>query len=94
MGVARSTAHRLLSMLSYRDFAVQDGDRRYSAGPVLSLAARTHSRAALLRAVAMPHLTVLTGRVAESTPTSWLLPATTCRSSARWRHPGPARGQP
>ncbi|HSU09086.1 MAG TPA: IclR family transcriptional regulator [Pseudonocardia sp.] len=67
LGVARSTAHRLLSMLSYRDFAVQDGDRRYSAGPVLSLAARTHSRAALLRAVAMPHLVVLAGRVAEST---------------------------
>ena len=67
LGVARSTAHRLLSMLSYRDFAVQDGDRRYSAGPVLSLAARTHSRAALLRTVAMPHLVVLAGRVAEST---------------------------
>lgn len=67
LGVARSTAHRLLSMLSYRDFAVQGGDRRYSAGPVLALAARTHSRAALLRAVAMPHLTVLTERVVEST---------------------------
>ena len=67
LGVARSTAHRLLSMLCYRDFAVQDGDRRYSAGPVLSLAARTHSRAALLRTVAMPHLVVLAERVAEST---------------------------
>lgn len=67
LGVARSTAHRLLSMLSYRDFAVQDGDRRYSAGPVLSLAARSHSSAALLRAVAMAHLTALTGRTAEST---------------------------
>ena len=67
LGVARSTAHRLLSMLCYRDFAVQDDDRRYSAGPVLSLAARSHSRAALLRAVAMPHLTALTERVAEST---------------------------
>ena len=67
LGVARSTAHRLLSMLCYRDFAVQDGDRRYAAGPVLALAARTHSRAALLRDVAMPHLTTLTDRVAEST---------------------------
>lgn len=54
-------------MLCYRDFAVQDGDRRYSAGPVLSLAARTHSRAALLRTVARPHLTALAERVAEST---------------------------
>jgi DNA-binding IclR family transcriptional regulator len=67
LGVARSTAHRLLSMLSYRDFAVQDDDRRYSAGPVLSLASRTHSRASLLRVAAMPHLAVLAERVAEST---------------------------
>lgn len=67
LGVARSTAHRLLTMLCYRDFAVQDGDRSYRAGPVLSLAARSHSRAALLRAVAMPHLAVLTERTAEST---------------------------
>ena len=44
LGVARSTAHRLLSMLLYRDFAVQDEDRRYDAGPVLSLVP-TRSRA-------------------------------------------------
>lgn len=67
LGVARSTAHRLLSMLSYRDFAVQDSDRRYSAGPVLSPAGRTPSQAALLRTVAMPNLEVLTERTAEST---------------------------
>jgi DNA-binding IclR family transcriptional regulator len=35
LGVARSTAHRLLTMLVYRDFAVQDEDRRYRAGPVI-----------------------------------------------------------
>ena len=46
---------------------MQDEDRRYSAGSVLSPAARSNSRAALLRAVAMPHLTVLTERVGEST---------------------------
>lgn len=67
LGVARSTAHRLLSMLCYRDFAIQDGDRRYVVGPVMALAARSHSRAALLRDVAMPHLAVLADRVAEST---------------------------
>ena len=67
LGVARSTAHRLLAMLCYRDFAVQDGDRSYAPGPVLALAARSHSRAALLRDVAMPHLTTLSDRVAEST---------------------------
>lgn len=67
LGVARSTAHRLLSMLVYRDFAVQDGNRRYTAGPVLSLGAVTRTRTALLRTTAMPHLAALAERVDEST---------------------------
>jgi IclR family acetate operon transcriptional repressor len=29
LGVSRSTAHRLLAMLVYRDFAEQTDDRRY-----------------------------------------------------------------
>jgi DNA-binding IclR family transcriptional regulator len=67
LGVARSTAHRLLAMLVYRDFAVQDdGSRRYVAGPVLSLGAQSQSRTALLRAVAMPHLAALVERVDET----------------------------
>lgn len=65
LGVARSTAHRLLAMLVYRDFAARDG-RRYVAGPVLSLGAHSHSRTALLRAVAMPHLHALVERVDET----------------------------
>jgi len=35
LGVAVSTAHRLLSTLRHRGFAVQDADRLYSAGPEL-----------------------------------------------------------
>lgn len=35
IGVARSTAHRLLSMLVFRGFAVKDENRRYHAGDVL-----------------------------------------------------------
>jgi DNA-binding IclR family transcriptional regulator len=36
LGVARSTAHRVLGMLVYRGFAIQDpGSRAYRAGPVL-----------------------------------------------------------
>ncbi len=36
LGVARSTAHRVLGMLVFRGFAVQDpGSRAYRAGPVL-----------------------------------------------------------
>ncbi|WEH39198.1 IclR family transcriptional regulator [Streptomyces sp. AM 2-1-1] len=56
LGVARSTAHRLLAMLVYRDFAVRDENRGYRAGPVLELAAHSQSRVSLLRAAALPHL--------------------------------------
>jgi DNA-binding IclR family transcriptional regulator len=56
LGVARSTAHRLLAMLVYRDFAVQDERRVYHAGPVLELAAHSRSRTSQLRAAALPHL--------------------------------------
>lgn len=35
LGVAPSTAHRLLSTLVYRQFAEQDASRRYVAGPAL-----------------------------------------------------------
>ncbi|QRP50730.1 IclR family transcriptional regulator [Amycolatopsis sp. FDAARGOS 1241] len=66
LGVARSTAHRLLSMLVYRDFAVQDENRCYAAGPVLALAARSHSRVSLLRQVAMPFVESLATRLDES----------------------------
>ncbi|MDT4893374.1 MAG: hypothetical protein QOE97_2409 [Pseudonocardiales bacterium] len=58
LGVARSTAHRLLAMLVYRDFAEQDADRRYVAGPVLRLPARPEPVAAL-RQAALPHLRTL-----------------------------------
>lgn len=66
LGIARSTAHRLLTMLVYRDFARQGPDRRYHAGPVISLEVDSRSQAALLRAVALPHLQVLVDRVDES----------------------------
>lgn len=56
LGVARSTAHRLLAMLVYRDFAVQDDSRVYRAGPVLELAVHSQSRVSSLRAAALPHL--------------------------------------
>ncbi|WP_300681592.1 IclR family transcriptional regulator [Nocardioides sp.] len=55
LGVARSTAHRLLQMLVYRDFATQDEARVYHAGPVLELAQHSQSRTALLRAAVLPH---------------------------------------
>lgn len=65
LGVARSTAHRLLSMLVYRDFAEQRPDRRYAAGAALRRAT-TSEPAAVLRRVALPHLQGLTARTGET----------------------------
>ncbi|NIH85170.1 IclR family transcriptional regulator [Amycolatopsis granulosa] len=66
IGVAASTAHRLLAMLVYRDFAVQDANRAYRVGPVLELAAHSQSAASRLRAAALPHLRRLVDLLDES----------------------------
>jgi DNA-binding IclR family transcriptional regulator len=66
LGVARSTAHRLLAMLVYRDFAVQDEDRVYRPGPVLELAAHSRSGTSRLRLTALPHLHHLVDVLEES----------------------------
>ena len=58
LGVARSTAHRLLAMLVYRNFAEQGQDRRYRPGPVLRSRA-TLAPVAGLRRAALPHLAEL-----------------------------------
>lgn len=66
LGVARSTAHRLLAMLVYRDFAIQSDDRTYRAGPVLELAAHSQSLTSWLRACALPHLHQVVDLLGES----------------------------
>lgn len=66
LGVARSTAHRLLSTLVYRDFAVHDAGGSYRTGPVLDIATHSPSLTSRLRDVALPHLRELTDRVGES----------------------------
>ncbi|MBR7828979.1 IclR family transcriptional regulator [Actinospica sp. MGRD01-02] len=66
LDVARSTAHRLLQMLVYRDFATQDDTRVYHAGPVLQLATHSRSQTSLLRAAALPHLRRLVDVLDES----------------------------
>jgi DNA-binding IclR family transcriptional regulator len=65
LGVARSTAHRLLAMLVYRDFAEQAADRRYVAGPVLRLPTRPEP-VAVLRQAALPHLRTLMEKSGET----------------------------
>ena len=66
LGVSVSTAHRLLAMLVYRDFAEQTQDRRYAAGRMLRPAQQSEAPLALLRRAAAPHLQALARRVRES----------------------------
>src|SRR5690606_15313079 len=66
LGVSPSTAHRLLAMLVYRDFAERTDDRRYTAGHLLRPAQHSEAPVALLRQVATPHLRALTKRTNES----------------------------
>ncbi|OYN98271.1 IclR family transcriptional regulator [Enemella evansiae] len=66
VGVARSTAHRLLQTLVYRDYAVQQEDRSYRVGPVLELAAHSQSAVSRLRAAALPRLRWLVDVLGES----------------------------
>lgn len=65
LGVARSTAHRLLAMLVYRGFAEQGDDRRYAAGPVLR-ALDGVEPGTRLRQLALPYLRALARRTGET----------------------------
>ena len=78
LGVARSTAHRLLSMLVYRDFAVQEEDRTYRAGPVLELATDAHSDLGALRAASLGPQRQLSDTLDETVNLS-VRTGTTCR---------------
>ncbi|WP_211879985.1 IclR family transcriptional regulator [Pseudarthrobacter albicanus] len=66
LGVAPSTAHRLLAMLVYRGFAVQDETRRYVPGPAMGVGPAGLSWTRLLRTIAQPHMELLTGKVNET----------------------------
>jgi len=66
LGVARSTAHRVLQMLVYRDFARQDDERIYRPGLLLELAAYSPTCAADLRKASLPYLERLSETFGES----------------------------
>ena len=66
LGVSVSTAHRLLGMLVYRDFAEQLPDRRYAAGPVLRRGPVPQASVTRLRDIALPHLRRLVDAVGET----------------------------
>lgn len=66
LGVARSTAHRLISMLRFRGFVEQAHDRTYRAGGALAdLSGGPNSTTALL-GIARPHLVRLTDKAGET----------------------------
>ena len=66
LGIARSTAHRLLAMLVYRDFAVQAEDRSYRPGPAITAEPLRGEPAQRLRQVMRPHMEALCDQVAET----------------------------
>jgi IclR family acetate operon transcriptional repressor len=66
LGVSGSTAHRLLGMLVYRDFAEQLPDRRYGPGPLMRGGSLPQEPVARLREVALPHLHRLVDELGET----------------------------
>lgn len=67
LGVAPSTAHRLLAMLVYRGFATQDEHRAYLPGPGMGNGPAGLSGAKQLRDLAAPHLELLCEHLVETT---------------------------
>lgn len=67
LDVAPSTAHRLLGMLVYRGFAIQDDGRAYVPGAALGAAPVHLDWTRRLRDLALPHLDLLAQRTGETT---------------------------
>ncbi|MGH3170135.1 MAG: IclR family transcriptional regulator [Trebonia sp.] len=66
LGVARSTAHRLLGVLSYREFAVQDAHKAYRPGPAFNRMVLSGPPARDLKALLHPHLEWLHKELSET----------------------------
>lgn len=66
LGVAPSTAHRVLAMLVYRDFAEQGDDRQYRAGPMLQSSDERPSATKRLHVIAAPHLRRIAAHTGET----------------------------
>lgn len=66
LNIARSTAHRLLSMLVYRDFAIRSEDHSYLPGPALSAPPLRGEPAQRLRQALRPHMEALCERLSET----------------------------
>lgn len=63
LAIARSSAHRLLQMLVFRDFLMQDADHSYIAGPALGARPVNDPRIRVLREAATPHMEQLSRKI-------------------------------
>jgi IclR family transcriptional regulator, acetate operon repressor len=66
LGVAPSTAHRLLAMLVYRGFAVQDESKSYVPGVAIGVGPAGLGWTRMLRTVAHPHMEILSAGINET----------------------------
>lgn len=66
LGVAKSTAHRLLATLIYRQFVEQTEDRRYQLGPAMRLGSSVPAEALALQRAAAPWMKTLVAAVNET----------------------------
>jgi IclR family transcriptional regulator, acetate operon repressor len=66
LGVARSTAHRLISMLRFRGFVEQERDRTYRAGSAFTELGGGLNSATALLGIARRHLVRLAERTGET----------------------------
>ena len=66
LGTAPSTAHRLLAMLVYRGFAVQDEKRQYHPGPALGVGPAQHGWTRELVDISRPHMESLSTSTGET----------------------------
>ncbi|WP_166874092.1 MULTISPECIES: IclR family transcriptional regulator C-terminal domain-containing protein [unclassified Salinibacterium] len=64
--ISPSAAHRLLSMLVYRDFAAQDATRTYIPGPSLGIGPTSSPWTRTLKSLVAPHLELLAERLDET----------------------------
>jgi len=66
LGIAQSSAHRLLTALAYRDFVAQDSRKVYQRGPAFDQAGLATHRLAAMRVAMWPHLESLAARTGET----------------------------
>lgn len=66
LGIAPSTAHRLLSMLVYRGFAEQDESRTYLPGPAIGVPPVAADWTREFKTRAQPHLELLLSQLDET----------------------------